>query len=187
MGRRPRTWPSPLEKARKRKRLALKSRRAPVRRISDSASWQIAVGVTAVRDAGRAGETAASQPHVLAARSCAQPPRERSGPPTLKLYDAPRFGRAHCPMICIAISAEAFEAIARTLPVGSVGYEREVNAKGEPLSVAGGRHSESSIPPRRRCYARHGVDRPASRHAGPRSLLPRPPQRGMEARPCSSQ
>ena len=41
--------------------------------------------------------------------------------------------------------------------------------------------------PRRRCYARHGVDRPASRHAGPRSLLPRPPQRGMEARPCLSQ
>jgi hypothetical protein len=41
--------------------------------------------------------------------------------------------------------------------------------------------------PRRRCYARHGVDRPASRHAGLRSLLPRPPQRSMEARPCSSQ
>ena len=41
--------------------------------------------------------------------------------------------------------------------------------------------------PRRRRYARHGVDRPASRYAGPRSLLPRPPQRSMEARPCSSQ
>ena len=40
--------------------------------------------------------------------------------------------------------------------------------------------------PRRRCYARDGVDRPASRHAGLRSLLPRPPQRSMEARPCSS-
>ena len=41
--------------------------------------------------------------------------------------------------------------------------------------------------PQRRCYARHGVDRPASRHAGLRSLLPRPPQRSMESRPCSSQ
>ena len=41
--------------------------------------------------------------------------------------------------------------------------------------------------PRRRCYGRHGVDRPASRHAGLRSLLPRPPQRSMEARPCPSQ
>ncbi len=41
--------------------------------------------------------------------------------------------------------------------------------------------------PRRQCYARDGVDRPASRHAGPRSLLPRPPERSMEARPCSCQ
>ena len=31
------------------------------------------------------------------------------------------------------ISVEAFEAIARTLPVGSVGYENEVNERGEKL------------------------------------------------------
>jgi hypothetical protein len=43
------------------------------------------------------------------------------------------------------------------------------------------------FPSSARCYGRHGVDRPASRHAGLRSLLPRPPQRSMEARPCSSQ
>jgi hypothetical protein len=36
-------------------------------------------------------------------------------------------------MIRIAISVEAFEAIARTLPLGSVGYEPEPNAKGERL------------------------------------------------------
>ena len=30
-------------------------------------------------------------------------------------------------MIRIAISVEAFEAIARTLPLGSVGYEAEAN------------------------------------------------------------
>jgi hypothetical protein len=36
-------------------------------------------------------------------------------------------------MIRIAISAEAFEAIARTLPLGSVGYENEANEKGERL------------------------------------------------------
>lgn len=36
-------------------------------------------------------------------------------------------------MIRIAISVEAFEAIARTLPFGSVGYENETNQKGERL------------------------------------------------------
>jgi hypothetical protein len=36
-------------------------------------------------------------------------------------------------MIRIAISAEAFEAIARTLPLGSVGYENEANERGEKL------------------------------------------------------
>jgi hypothetical protein len=36
-------------------------------------------------------------------------------------------------MIRIAISAEAFEAIAATLPLGSVGYENETNERGERL------------------------------------------------------
>ena len=36
-------------------------------------------------------------------------------------------------MIRIAITAEAFEAIAKTLPLGSVGYENKVNEKGERL------------------------------------------------------
>lgn len=34
-------------------------------------------------------------------------------------------------MIRIAISVEAFEAIAKTLPLGSVGYETEANERGE--------------------------------------------------------
>jgi hypothetical protein len=34
-------------------------------------------------------------------------------------------------MIKIAITVEAFEAIASTLPLGSVGYENEVNERGE--------------------------------------------------------
>jgi hypothetical protein len=34
-------------------------------------------------------------------------------------------------MVCIAITVEAFEAIVATLPVGSVAYEPETNAKGE--------------------------------------------------------
>ena len=34
-------------------------------------------------------------------------------------------------MVRIAISVEAFEAIARTLPLGTVGYEAEVNERGE--------------------------------------------------------
>jgi hypothetical protein len=36
-------------------------------------------------------------------------------------------------MIRIAISQAAFEAIARTLPFGSVGYENATNEKGERL------------------------------------------------------
>ena len=36
-------------------------------------------------------------------------------------------------MIRIAITAEAFEAIAATLPRGSVAYEPELNAQGERL------------------------------------------------------
>jgi hypothetical protein len=36
-------------------------------------------------------------------------------------------------MIKIAIRVEAFEAIARTLPLGSVGYESEPNERGERL------------------------------------------------------
>ena len=36
-------------------------------------------------------------------------------------------------MIRIAISQAAFDAIAKTLPLGSVGYENKVNEKGERL------------------------------------------------------
>jgi hypothetical protein len=36
-------------------------------------------------------------------------------------------------MIRIAISVEAFEAIARTMPLGTVGYEAEANERGERL------------------------------------------------------
>ncbi len=36
-------------------------------------------------------------------------------------------------MICIAISTAAFEAIARTMPLGSVAYEAEANERGERL------------------------------------------------------
>ena len=36
-------------------------------------------------------------------------------------------------MIRIAITEAAFDAIAKTLPLGSVGYENEFNEKGERL------------------------------------------------------
>jgi hypothetical protein len=36
-------------------------------------------------------------------------------------------------LIRIAITVEAFEAIAQTLPLGSVGYENETNERGEKL------------------------------------------------------
>jgi hypothetical protein len=36
-------------------------------------------------------------------------------------------------MIKIAITAAAFEVITRTLPLGSVGYENQINERGERL------------------------------------------------------
>jgi hypothetical protein len=36
-------------------------------------------------------------------------------------------------MIRISITQAAFEAIADTLPLGSVGYENETNERGEPI------------------------------------------------------
>ena len=36
-------------------------------------------------------------------------------------------------MVRIAISVEAFEAIAKTLPLGNVGYENKTNERGERL------------------------------------------------------
>jgi hypothetical protein len=39
-------------------------------------------------------------------------------------------------MIRIAITVEAFEAIASTLPLGSTGYESAANERGEILSQA---------------------------------------------------
>jgi hypothetical protein len=44
----------------------------------------------------------------------------------------PRVRRANV-MIKIAITVEAFEAIAATLPLGSVGYENATNERGERL------------------------------------------------------
>jgi hypothetical protein len=76
------------------------------------------------RDAGRAGRLCRKP----AARPCRPFPcptasgedRAADAPSSTT---PPRLGRASCPMIRIAISADAFEAIARTLPLASVGYE----------------------------------------------------------------
>jgi hypothetical protein len=40
-------------------------------------------------------------------------------------------------MVRIAISQAAFDAIARTLALGSVNFENKVNEKGERLNLAG--------------------------------------------------
>jgi hypothetical protein len=54
-------------------------------------------------------------------------------------------------MIRIAITVEAFDAICATLPVGSVAYEAETNAKGERLiwleRVWAGVCGPTSLPP----------------------------------------
>ena len=47
-------------------------------------------------------------------------------------------------MIRIAISEAAFEAIAATLPLRSVGYENEINERGERLILAGSHRSRAS-------------------------------------------
>jgi hypothetical protein len=39
-------------------------------------------------------------------------------------------------MVRVAITVEAFEAICASMPLGSVLYEPEVNAKGEPTGCA---------------------------------------------------
>ena len=53
-------------------------------------------------------------------------------------------------MICIAITAVAFDAISRSLPIGSIEYEAEVNAKGERLIWLRGGGPTGSTP----CAAR---------------------------------
>ena len=45
-------------------------------------------------------------------------------------------------MIKIAVTAARYEAIAATLPVGSVGYEAEANAKGERHIWIDDRHAD---------------------------------------------
>ena len=99
-------------------------------------------------------------------------------------------------MIRIPISAEAFEAMARTLPLGSVGYENEINERGSSgrpsASAIGTRFDAQSRPifyslPQRRCYARRGVDRLASRDAGLHSRFHVPSvQHGCAAMPVPS-
>ena len=48
-------------------------------------------------------------------------------------------------MIRIAISQAAFDAIVATLPLGSVAYEAETNAKGEGLICLNGSGSTSVL------------------------------------------
>ena len=69
-------------------------------------------------------------------------------------------------MIRIAITAEGFEAIAATLPLGSVTVEAEANERGERVIWAWGRHGGSA-----RRDAGAGRDlmdraRPSGRNAG---------------------
>ena len=44
-----------------------------------------------------------------------------------------RFSKNLLPMIRFAISQAAFDAIARTLPLGSVGYENKTDEQGQKL------------------------------------------------------
>jgi hypothetical protein len=61
-------------------------------------------------------------------------------------------------MVRIAISVEAFEAIARTLPLGSVGYENKTNERGERLIWLEAAMVDLLFPPSARvlCSARRG-------------------------------
>ena len=60
----------------------------------------------------------------------------RDGDGNVPIYSAMtplRRADANKTMIRIAITVEAYEAIVATLPLGSVAYEAEPNAKGERL------------------------------------------------------
>ena len=59
---------------------------------------------------------------------------ESDTPPAVSATASPHKGKA-VRMIRIAINVAAFEAIARTLPLGSVGYEAEANERGERYVV----------------------------------------------------
>ena len=70
------------------------------------------------------------------------------------------------------------------MPVGSVGYEGEPNERGERLIwPEAARWWIFYSLPWRRCYARHGVDRPAGRHAGCTPASTSLPC-SMEVQPC---
>jgi hypothetical protein len=71
-------------------------------------------------------------------------------------------------MIRIAISAAAFDAIAKTLPLGSVSFERESGAKGRALHLARARSRQQTAllaRARRKLQRRH----PEGRRRGRRS------------------
>ena len=61
-------------------------------------------------------------------------------------------------MIRIAISVEAFDAIARTLPLGSFDFERHPNTKGERLIWLEDATADPLFPPSATvlCSARRG-------------------------------
>jgi hypothetical protein len=58
-------------------------------------------------------------------------------------------------MVRIAISVEAFEAIARTFPLGSVGYENEADERGVRNWLAGCWRSRGRLKPQAFCHHRH--------------------------------
>jgi hypothetical protein len=106
---------------------------ALVQRISAARRRKLRLGVTAARRRARGGDCAASQPRVLAARSCDQPIRRGAGGRRPKLLRRPPIRPRLRPMIRVKISVEAFEAIAATLKLDSVGYENKIDEHGQRL------------------------------------------------------
>jgi hypothetical protein len=79
-------------------------------------------------------------------------------------------------LIRIAITAEAYEAVARTLALGAVVVELQPNENGERWILGGERLGPSSIAPSpNRAMVSTAWIGVMSRHVGMRSLLPRPP------------
>ena len=64
-------------------------------------------------------------------------------------------------MIRIVITVQAYEAIVATLPIGSVGYQPEPNAKGERTTIEGGAPGRGTVfelvNRRRRLHAGHAA------------------------------
>jgi hypothetical protein len=126
-----------------------------VQRVSDSASSQIACWSYRSATQGARGRLPQASRASLPPVPVPNPSGEERAADAPSSYNAPRSRPrllTHAPH---RDQHEAFEAIARTLPLGSVGYENH-NERGEPR---GGRQAEGHARARRKLQRRNLANR----------------------------